>query len=282
MSGQQGEGLTLPQGFEPAQATIKHRLILSVQKRQKHGGTHFALTAPGPIAYCNFDKDSREDVLPKFVRKGKAIYDKTYWLDRANTQSDLKDIAQAKIDEFKGDFSALLTTDVKSIVIDTSTELYAYVRLAMFGKLTQVKPHHYTVVNAWFRELLDSVSYTDKNIVFLERRKKEYIDNDWTGNYERSGFSETPFLVQANIMLERVSIPDPGTGVYPFELTVMDSSQNPLIKGLKLQSDPSREANWQILTGDDKVDRELTKFDQASFPWLGVHVFPETTLKDWV
>ena len=277
------ELVNLPQGFAEATANIKHRLILSVQKRQKHGGTHFALTAPAPIAYCNFDKDSAEDVLPKFAGR-KHIVAKTYWLDvnvTSASKGDIQAAATAKVDEFQRDFEQLLVSNVKTIILDTSTELYAYKRLADFGKLTQVMPHHYGPVNQWFRTLLDGVSSTDKNIILLERRKKEYINDSWSGGYDRSGFSETPFLVQVNVKLERLQVAS-ANGVCPFELEVIDCSQNALVSGVRLQSDPSMPADWSIITGNDGVDRALMAHDQASFPWLGVAVFPDTKLADWV
>jgi len=281
---QQSTMLTsLPSGFEPATSSAKRRIIMTLQKREKNGGTHFALTAPGPIAYCNFDKASDEDVLPKFAGR-KEIYAKNYWLDLevlGARKEQVQEAAQQVIDAFEADFKALLQSPVRSLIIDTATELYQYKRLAAFGKLTQVMPHHYGPVNQWFRTLLDNVSSSDKNIILLERRKKEYINDAWSGDYARSGFSETPFLVQLNALIERAQVPDE-RGAYPFTMTVLDSSQNATIKGLQLRSDPSSVADWSALTGNDPVDRQLTAHDKCNFQWLGVSVFPNTTLKDWV
>lgn len=277
--------LNLPAGFEVlTAANIKRRIIMTLQKRQKHGGTHFALTAPGPIAYCNFDKESLEDVLPKFVGK-KQIAPKNYWLNKQEIESASKqgvqDAATAVINAFEADFNALLQSNVRTIVLDTETEMNQYKRLAEFGKLTQVMPHMYTVVNQWFRNLMDQVMYSDKNLILLERRKKEYVNDSWSGGYDRAGFSEAPFLVQLNANIERLDTPN-AAGSFPFELTVLDSSQNALIKGLKLQSDPAAPAAWDALTGLDAADKALTAQDKCNFPWLAVSVFPDTTLKDWV
>lgn len=279
------EQVQLPQGFTIlTQSSIKRRIIMAVQKRPKNGGTHFSLTVPGTVAYLNFDKESGEDVLPKFINK-KPIAPKNYWLSKADMdgadKKDVQDMAKAIIDEFEADFYALLKSDARSIVLDTETELNQYKRLADFGKLTQIMPHHYASVNQWFRTLMDQVMYSDKNLVLLERSKKEYVNDSWSGGYDRAGFSEAPFLVQLNAAITRLEYPNEN-GVYPFEMTVVDSSQNANIKGLKLQSDPSKPADWSMLTGVDAADRAMTMQDQCNFPWLAVHVFPDTKLSDWV
>lgn len=49
---------------------------------------------------------------------------------------------------------------------------------------------------------------------------------------------------------------EPGNGA--FHLTVQNCRQNPGIAGLDLEG------------------------DMATFPWLGVNVYPETSLEDWM
>jgi len=299
MSGQQPptqEHVTLvtPEGWQPAELCIKvkYRIFTTVQKEPKGGGTRFSLTAPGPTAYFGFDKDVGEDVLPKFVGKKQIVvcdYSNSeiaavpLYMDKGEKdkiKDRNKELAVPIIEKFEKDIDHWLTQPVRTIVIDTETELYEIKRFATFGSASAHK-EEYAQVNKWFKNILTKIESTDKNLILLQQADSVWLDGDRTGTVEGKGFKRTHWQVKSNIILRRLKQPN-ANGVYLFELEVLDSSQNPLIKGLKLQSDPSREANWQILTGDDKVDRELTKFDQASFPWLGVHVFPETTLKDWV
>ncbi len=51
-------------------------------------------------------------------------------------------------------FKALESKEIKSIVIDTASEAWELVRLARFGKLTQVMPQHYGPVNTEFRDMI--------------------------------------------------------------------------------------------------------------------------------
>ena len=64
-------------GFRKAGAdAIRHRLIISVDGHEKQGKSHFALTAPQPIAL--FDVDTGlEGVVEKFEHT-KGIYQNTY------------------------------------------------------------------------------------------------------------------------------------------------------------------------------------------------------------
>ena len=46
-------------GFTKANGTVKRRIILSVEALEGAGKTRFTLTAPGPIAFLNFDLMAR-------------------------------------------------------------------------------------------------------------------------------------------------------------------------------------------------------------------------------
>ena len=268
----------------------KRRLFCTVQKRPKGGGTHFALTAPSPIAYFGFDKDVGEDVLPKFVHK-KQIVTCDYSnneitavpLYMQKSEKDVlrdmnREMAMPIIEKFERDLEHWLTQPVRTIVLDTETELYEVKRFATFGSASAAK-EEYATINKWFKNLLARMESTDKNFILLQQSDPVWLNGDRTNQFEGKGFKRTHWQVKANVVLRRM---DNAGGVDPFELEVLDSSQNPLIKGLKLQSDPSMPADWSIITGNDGVDRALMANDQASFPWLGVNVFPDTKLADWV
>ena len=69
-------------GFHKAETIETHkRLIVSIAALEKCGKTHFALTAPGPIAYFNFDIGV-EGVIGKFCK------DKSIWVTDYSTDLD--------------------------------------------------------------------------------------------------------------------------------------------------------------------------------------------------
>ena len=61
------------EGFETADGSyIKRRLIISLEGPEKNGKTHFSLTAPGPIAFINFDI-GHEGVIEKVIPEKKVF-----------------------------------------------------------------------------------------------------------------------------------------------------------------------------------------------------------------
>ena len=234
-------------GFHKAGSTeYIRRLIISVDGHEKQGKSHFALTAPQPIAL--FDVDTGlEGVVEKFDHT-KGIFQNTY-----RYRSGLQQIEYEKLwDDFvKAHEDVLNIEGVRTIVWDTASELWELIRLARFGKLTQVKPFHYGPVNAEFRELVRKVYDTDKNMILVHKRRKKYVDDMWKGGYERAGFTDMGFLVQANTTIFR----DPDSK--EFTLHVTDCRQNMEI-----------------------ADTDLAGV-MCSFQFLAVSAFPTTQLEEW-
>jgi len=248
--------------YQIANAPPKHRLIVAVDGMEKSGKTNFALTAPGEIAYQSLDIGT-EGVIDKFQTQ-KTIHLAQY---RCLTEKgDTPEITMKKalpiwetfLDDFrKVTIPRMKTGQVRTTVWDTGSEIWELQRLARLGKLTQVLPHHYTALNVEYQNLLKEVYLdTPGNLIILHRLKAEW-KNDATGKgtktglYERKGFAETGFAVQVNAATWR----DPKTGT--FHLTVKDCRQNEKLMGLDLTD------------------------EMATFPWLGVHVFPDSDLSDW-
>ncbi len=81
--------------------------------------------------------------------------------------------------------------------------------------------------------------------------KKEYKENDWTGKYERSGFSDMGFIVQVNARVWR----DPEE--LDFCVTIEDCRQNPDVAG------------------------ETFEGPLCNFPFIAQQILPETDEGDW-
>jgi len=185
----------------------KKRLIIRIGGLEKEGKTHFSLTAPGPIALFNLDR-GLEGVLDKFVSPDKTVFVAEFKPVRivgatpAQTQESnepiWKEIQQTYYD-------ALVSPLYRTIVIDTDTKMYEIARLATFGKLTQVKSHHYTPLNDAYRALVDAAYDNDKNVIFVSKLKKQYIkkqnseDSAWNGKHEESGFTDLGYNTMLNL-----------------------------------------------------------------------------------
>lgn len=242
---------------------IKPRMIVALDGLEKAGKTNFSLTAPGPIGFQNLDIGT-EGVIEKFQHE-KVIHRADYRmnLQKGDTPADVMAKASPVIDRFLADYydvllPAMTTGAIRTGVIDTGSDLWGGFRMARLGKLTQVMPHHYVGVNQEFSAVIRKVYETPGNLIILHKLKAEWKENSATGKsnktgvYEREGFNGMGFLVQVNATAYR----DPVTGI--FHIQVRDCRQNPAVAGLDLEG------------------------EMATFPWLGVNVFPQTSLEDWM
>lgn len=215
-------------GFvDGATVARQRRLIVSVTGREKMGKSNFGLTAPGPMALFDLDHNL-EGLMEKFTPLKKIHY-----IDIADTST--VDEAVREWDKFKRAWVGVLNDkSVRSVVIDTATEAWERIRLARFGKLSQVMPMHYGPVNAEFRKLLrDARDAGGKNVVLLHKAKAVYVNDKRTGDYERAGYGETGFLVQVNVRVYRDPY-DVDTGPGDFHMVVENCTQNPEIQGMDL------------------------------------------------
>jgi len=245
----------LQAGFKPKTASLSKRLIIQVEGHEKTGKTHFALTAPGPIAYFGLDIGD-EGVIEKFLAAGKDIItpdDNVRVPNVIEMASDGPRIdAVGAWEQMKKAFVACCRSpQVRSIVWDTATEVWELIRLARFGKLSQVMPVQYGPVNAEMRGLIRIAYDSNKNFIMLHKMKAEYVNDKRTGKYERAGFNDTEYIVQVNLR----TIHDPESGEFGIE--VINARQNMTLCG-------------QIFMGD-----------LCAFPMLATMIMANTSPGDW-
>lgn len=245
-------------GFRHVDVAVHPRLILTVTARQKRGKTHFALGAPKPIAYYNMDM-GLEGVASKYAEHQDQILEYPLPLpdpDQPDVQKEAAEIWQKFEDSFN---DVLRSPDIRTIVVDTTTELWELLRLARLGSLTQVygKQYAYTPLNAEFRRFLRRIlDQPDKNLILLHKTKPEWIDDKRTGRYERAGFADIDFIAQAVITLDRRD-PDEDNPDTIFTLKIDDSRHNPMLNGYELED------------------------TMCTFPVLATMLIEGTDLSDW-
>lgn len=232
-------------GFVRVRSESKRRIIVNIEGEEKSGKNHMGFSyTGGPIYLHSFDIGD-EGVVDKFVEGGEywykgrpEVYVAEYALEVQPGEASAKAVAESagKLwDGFVANYKDSIesTRDNDGLVLcDTGTEMWELLRLASFGKLTQVMPHHYGPVNAEFRDLI-RFAYEGSNVAFLHKLVDEwenYTGSDGkekgrkTGNKTRKGFSDMPFLVQANVMCWRE---DREGGGSDFFAQVRDCRQNP-------------------------------------------------------
>ncbi len=185
------------------------RLILSVEGHQGAGKTHFALTAPDPIAFINLDK-GEEGVIHKFGDKKISVV--------SIFPADTEEGAVKEMQKLREAYDyALLSADsnFRTVIVDTGSVLWELNRMAHFGQL-KAMPTSYMGPNLVMATIGRIAAESSKNVIFLHRLKEEWKGNSPTGNYVFSGYKEMPYLVQAVLRMIRG---DGGNEDFGFEIT---------------------------------------------------------------
>lgn len=196
-------------GFKIADDEIPLRLLVSSQGLDKTGKTEFWMGAPGPIAGVNLDIGT-EGVIHKHSKK------KSIWVMSMNVPFDPHNINAAfykphwqKLE--KAYIGALEHPDVRTVVVDTATDMWELMRLAEFGDTTPKSRGgalDYKTANALYRSLIRKAYETDKNLILTHKVGQQWttkrVDGQdkrgWDGvTYERLGFHESDYLIQVNI-----------------------------------------------------------------------------------
>jgi hypothetical protein len=252
-------------GFFHVRVKAQKRLVLCTCAREKAGKTHFAFTAPGPIAAVATDTGT-EEVAGKFLSSKQIILSMVDVSDIDN-----QDEAQREWEKLSGAIIAGMDNPkIRTLVVDTGTEVYETLRLAKFGKISQVKPHHYVEVNKIMRNLIKrAYQREDLNCIWIHKQKKEYKqnkkgDDSWTGRYEFAGFGDAPYLV--DMKLEHYFVDPTGEEPGRFGARVVGvSRQTPDVTGLELEGDG---------IPPDRLG--------CNFPSLASMVYPELPVEYWL
>jgi len=201
-------------GFQDHLPKSPERIITKIGGEEKSGKTHLSLTGPQPVVYHSIDIGT-EGVVDKFQDAGKMVLVKEILYKKGEPQSVYQDMWHT----FKEDFALGLTLNEGMVVVDTWTEVYELARLAKFGKLEQVQPHHYGPVYAELRGLIREIYNTRMSAALLTKMAPDYNTKELT----EKGFGDTSFLVQMNLRTTR-SIGSDGSPVY--SVWVKDSRLN--------------------------------------------------------
>jgi hypothetical protein len=189
-------GFDVEKGRKSTVNTYK-RLIIAVRAMEKCGKTRFGLTAPKPIMYLNFDRMIEEVVLAELgINPDTDLFIKKIRVDSELPQDKHKE-------QWREVQEAILwalreSEGIRSIVVDTESEMWELARMSEFGKLTQVMPYLYTQLNSGYKFLLDQCDKHNVNVIFLQKLKKQYKNDTWAGGYEPAGFGKLKDIAQVN------------------------------------------------------------------------------------
>jgi hypothetical protein len=245
-----------------------YRIVSSVEGDWKCGKTHLGLTQPSSekhgqegIGLIEFDMGD-EGVVQKFSVKDVKV---SHYNAKIAAPDDMS--GQAILDyraecaekvylSFRKDWGYALNY-FRSLVVDTGNELWELMRMAAFGKIEQVKPHHYAPVNAEFRDLLREAFNSKCNVMFLHSVKDQYLNDKRTGKKERAGFSGIEGVSQVNLIAYRTPVDEREDGDLGFRVEVKNCRLNPALDG------------------------EVFEPPMNEFPFIASMVFEGTGIEDW-
>jgi hypothetical protein len=266
--------ITAPAGSsfkELKEADPPRHLIAAIDGLPREGRTHFSLTAPYPLAYMQMDPGG-DDVLPKFLpggpfhRSKSKLFHSAYYVDVRPGLSPLEvsKIANDIWLRSAQDFEAALKT-MRTLVVDTASEWFTCLKLARFGKLTQVMPEDYGPVYAEFRRLIRKAYNYECNVLLLHKLKDEYTRDekttDGSGNSRRKPGKKTGNLVRD------------GWNGLKYEVQIE----------ARCFKDEDREFCLEVVNCRQRpeLDGEVLPQEMCNFQQLAMQVYPGTKESDW-
>lgn len=233
--------------FARYQPKATRRICMSVEGREKKGKTHLALTAPGPMVYFNLD-DGLDRVEPNVKFPDLDLRVINVPSVAKNGHPDMIADQALKVWETIRTQHINALDSARTVVYDSFTEMWEIIRLARFGKLTQVSPQHYGTVNREFHEFIREFTQRTANLILLHKVMPEFENKV---NMERKGFSHIGFDVDDFVRVERDE-----TG--QFYVEVIESGHNYALKG------------------------KVFKQPNNTFPDIAMAMFPNSTPLDWM
>lgn len=237
-------------GFEARMRDIPQTVFASIRGQEKEGKTWFCVDqVPGDLAYFDIDKRGA-----RTVAKAQKLHPKNVWPIYLSipTGEEQQKLAVVEFQKFMAAWEVVLSSPaIKTVVVDTWSEIWELGRIAEFGKAFNVKPHHYGPLNALFNQLLDRVQLSDKNVLLVQKLKEVWENEQPTGKFRAQGFSNTAFKVQvtAEVFFDR-------------------KEEEYVIKTLS--------------NGDDiAASGEEFRGPRCNFPELAVHLYPGTDIEQW-
>lgn len=259
----QQQALIEKYGGRQIQERTTFNMQVGSQGKRSTGKSHFAMTGRKPMLYINIDMGT-DDVEDKMVRlrKQKDVMVLPIVVPPArkdDTLADMKIRAEEQYYTAKDAVTDACKGGFRTIVIDTTTEMWEIARLAYFGKTSGVPQLDYAVPNNLFSNFLRIPQMHDVDAVFIHQVSEIWVTEEYTNNagekktrrvasgeFERDGFKKTDYIFRVDI--EHLNRPLPGGIGLDFGIRITRSTTNPAITNMTV---------WQSELGDVPLSMEL-------------------------
>jgi len=213
-------------GFEKTKPDTERAWVISISGETSSGKTTFALTAPKPHAFFNFDHGEARAISGikdklDVDKDGNidGLYIKTFYPPSVKVSSRFSGNVKSPLREDSGGvqedniknfvplyrdfneaYNAVLCSGLKYATIDDGGDLWEIVRLAYLGQVTEVMPQHYVEVNAVWKSIIQRARYRGVNLIITHKLKDVYVGNSCTGERTLDGFSKDNFLSDISLL----------------------------------------------------------------------------------
>lgn len=264
--------------FKPITFNGTYNLMVATDGMPRTGKTRFAATAPDPIGVIALERNTRYTMAKHAQETGKKILapEKDFirpWKDLSGGlqgNSDLSSDAAIKLyrkhlDSLTEEYLRMLDDKaIRTVVIDTGTQLWEDILFAHFGKSQQIKPISRGLPNQEMKNLLNACQ---KNIIVIHKSKEKWVDDKPTGKFERSGYGYVAYDMNVCVQHYR------DTAIHNKDCRV--SEDGCVCWGIKISE---CQANPELIGAGD--DSRLTG-SRVTFAQLARRIFPDSSLKDW-
>lgn len=252
--------------------TVDLSLVIGLFGPQGSGKTRFCATAPDPIGVIPLDRKSRYTmaktmeefgkvvVMPEkdFIRHENPIKLSTLSIDEAKTyyKEHLKRIYDAC-------FKLLAHKDIRTIVIDTGTQLWEDILFKHYGRNQRIMPRDRGPAN---QDIIDFMNAMSGKHLILTHKAAEIWTGDGdsgkpSGQFRASGFNSLGYHATVVVEMKKNILYDSNSGQgggksWKWSLDVKDCQAMPELEGPQ--------------------GKDLLTDDAISFSNLAVSIYPES------
>ena len=228
---------------------------ISLVGKLKTGKTTFALSAPKPMVFFDFEMGYSR-VEPRFIDNPNEITIHKL-VDETLVNRKKKENIQKAIDFWENILTlyndALENPNVKSIVFDTFTSVWEARRMAHLATIRQTDPNRsslmppeYFIPNTDIKVMLVQARVHDKILIVTHHTRPEYMGNEPTGKDEPDGFKKTGDLVDVVLWTDKQYDKQSGITVPVAKITECGLTMQAL--GMELVS-PTYDSLDKLITG---------------------------------
>jgi hypothetical protein len=265
----------------------------SVTGFDKSGKNHFCFTGPAPIGYqgCDFGVDGviqkfrdKQIIRPRDPKTGKP---RDYKIEipselakpqgkedgkkRIARENELAEYAEEHfVKPWREDYAKLLDLGVRTVIWDTATEAWEWVRISVYGRGATNRSDLQALANAKWREMVRAANLRGVNLFLIQQLKTKWVsyeeggETKWkpspTGEAEAQGNEKNPFLVTAGFV----------TRYYP-----------PAFHQYTREREKEGYFEIEVVTSRDEPSQRGERYQNVSFPEIMAFVMPDVPMESW-